>query len=229
MNLIEFEEHLKKVRLDDYRKKYQPIKLVEMDLPKNIQALDPLYFFYWEKRTFYDYEDFYKTYHESYKELLEQFRIKITMCEDCFYRGLPARIYRTWASIVTQIHAGYAAESVFGDGSVEMSSDLDHSGVDFKVVYKGHILNYQVKKETQSREVRRAKTSRRQIEGEFLQIEYQVPAEEYFKNPKKLNGDYKEPYRRFISNENLKRLPNGFVVFTTKAFEGTKKEIDSMK
>ncbi len=58
------------------------------------------------------------------------------MCEKCFYKGLPARIYRTWASIITQIHAGYVAESVFGKNTVTMSCEFDHKGADFQVRYK---------------------------------------------------------------------------------------------
>ena len=68
------------------------------------------------------------------------------MCEGCFYKGLKARIYRTWASLITQIQGGYVAESVFGKGTVKMSEALDHKGADIQVNYKGHILNYQVKK-----------------------------------------------------------------------------------
>ena len=79
------------------------------------------------------------------------------MCEKCFSKGLPARIYRTWASIITQIHAGYVAESVFGEGTVVMSGELDHQGADFQVKYRGKTLNYQVKKKSLGREVRQEK------------------------------------------------------------------------
>jgi hypothetical protein len=33
--LVEFTEFLKKVDLDGYRNQYRPIKIVEMDLPKD--------------------------------------------------------------------------------------------------------------------------------------------------------------------------------------------------
>jgi len=144
--LQEFTEFLKTVDLKKYRKQYAYIKIVEMDLPKNIQAIVLLYKVYWEEKKFLTFEEFYNRYFEEKKELLEEFRIKTTMCKDCFYRGIKARIYRTWAGLITQIHAGYVAESVFGDGSVEMSRELDSLGADIRVKYKGHILNYQVKK-----------------------------------------------------------------------------------
>ncbi len=221
-----FEKFLVSVNLNTYRKKYRPIKLVEMDLPKEIQAISLLYRVYWDQKKFLDYEAFYKEYLKKYKIEIENFRKKITMCKNCFYRGLPARIYRTWASIITQIHAGYVAESVFGEGSVAMSAELDHQGADFQVKYRDKILNYQVKKTSFSREVRQEKKVGKKIKGQFIDIKYEVPSEDYFKNPKKKDGEYKLPYLRFIQNKELKRLPNGFVVFTPLAFARKKKEID---
>jgi hypothetical protein len=227
MLLSEFEVFLQSVDLKAYREQYRPIKIVEMDLPKEIQAIALLYQVYWNKKKFLNYADFYKEYLDAYKEAVEAFRKKITMCKNCFYRGLPARIYRTWASIITQIHAGYVAESVFGDGTVAMSAELDHQGADFQVVYKNKILNYQVKKATFSREVRREKKLGNQISGEFIDIKYEVPSDNYFTNPKKKDGAYKLPYKRFQDNKELKRFLNGFVVFTPYSFTQKKKEIDA--
>jgi len=224
----QFEEFLKSIDLNAYREKYRPIKLVEMDLSKDIQAIEMLYKVYWDRKDFLSYEDFYKEYLKEYEDKIEKFREKITMCDDCFYRGLPARIYRTWASIITQIHAGYVAELVFGTGIVSMSAELDHQGADFQVKYKGKTLNYQVKKATFSREVRQAKKAKIKIKGQFIDLKYEVPSEDYFKSPKKLNGEFKLPYLRFIKNKELKRFPNGFVVFTPVAFEQKKKEIDKI-
>lgn len=226
MLLNKFTKFLESVDLKAYREKYRPIKLVEMDLPKEIQAIEMLYKVYWDQKKFLDFEDFYKEYLGSKKSEIESFRQKITMCKDCFYRGLPARIYRTWASIITQIHAGYVAESVYGDGTVAMSADLDHHGADFQVKYHGVILNYQVKKATFSREVRAEKKSKKIIDGKFIDIKYEVPSDDYFVNPKKKDGTDKLPYSRFMANKELKRLPNGFVVFTPFAFERKKVEID---
>jgi hypothetical protein len=227
MNLEnKFKQFLKSVDLKDYREKYRPIKIVEMDMPKQIQAISLLYEVYWNKKRFISFEDFYEIYLGSLKREIEEFRKKITMCEKCFYRGLPARIYRTWASIITQIHAGYVAELVFGPNSVDMSAELDHKGADFQVKYKNNIFNYQVKKETHSREVRREKISKNPIDGEFIGINYDVPSDDYFENPKKKNGEYKSPYLRFKNNKGLERLSNGFVVFTPHIFEQKKKELD---
>ncbi len=228
MNLAKnFEKFLSSVNLKAYREKYRPIKIVEMDLPKEIQAISLLYKIYWDKKKFLDFEDFYKEYLDTYKTEIYKFQEKTGMCKACFNKGLPARIYRTWASIITQIHAGYIAESIFGDSTVDMSGELDHKGADFQVKYRGNILNYQVKKESLGREVRQEKPkSKNPLPGEFTNIKYEVPSSDYFENPKKKDGKYKLPYLRFKQNKKLKRLPNGFVVFTRFAFEGKKREID---
>jgi len=227
MLLKKFDEFLKSVDLKFYRDKYRLVKIVEMDLPKEIQAIAALYKVYWDQKKFLSFENFYDEYFDSCKLDIEDFRRKTTMCVDCFYRGLPARIYRTWASIITQIHAGYVAESVFGEGSVNMSAELDHQGADFQVSYKGKILNYQVKKKSFSGEVRRGKGGvKNQIDGDFIDINYEVPSSDYFENPKKKDGTYKLPYSRFMENKELKRLPNGFVVFTPHVFEKEKNKID---
>lgn len=226
--LKKFDSFLSSINLNGYRKIYKSIKIVEMDLPKNIQALDLLYTTYWTEKNFISFDDFYSLYKQKYTVELEDFRNKTTMCKDCYYRGLPARIYRTWASIITQIHAAYVAEKVFGPGKVSMSSELDHKGADFQVKYKTKILNYQIKKKTFSREVRTPKAKTKTIAGKFIGLEYDVPAAEYFENPYKKDGKtYKSPYMRFIKNKNLKRFTNGFVVFTEMAFLNVKKSIDS--
>ena len=217
MLVQKFDNFLQSVDLKSYRDMYRPIKIVEMDLPKDVQAIDALYKVYWDQKKFLSFEDFYKEYLNSQKTEIESFRQKITMCEDCFYRGLPARIYRTWASIITQIHAGYVAESVFGEGTVTMSGELDHQGADFQVKYRGMILNYQVKKKSFSGEVRRGKGGvKNKIAGEFIDINYEVPSSDYFENPKKKDGEYKLPYKRFQENKELKRFSNGFIVFAPR-------------
>ncbi|OGM97508.1 MAG: hypothetical protein A2735_02125 [Candidatus Yanofskybacteria bacterium RIFCSPHIGHO2_01_FULL_41_21] len=227
MLIQKFDDFLKSVDLKSYRDKYRSIKIVEMDLPKEIQAINMLYKVYWDKKKFLSFEKFYEEYLQEHRTDIDRFQEKTGMCKTCFSKGLPARIYRTWASIITQIHAGYVAESVFGEGAVSMSGELDHKGADFQVKYRGRILNYQVKKKSLGREVRQEKPkSKNQLPGEFVDIKYEVPSSDYFENPKKKNGEYKLPYKRFKDNKELNRLSNGFVVFTPYIFEQKKKEID---
>jgi len=79
-----------------------------------------------------------------------------------------------------------------------------------------------------SREVRKEKSKKDKIAGEFVDIKYYVPNEDVFANPKKRNGEFKTPYLRFINDKTFQRLNNGFVVFTPQAFLPKKLEIDSI-
>lgn len=230
MDNVRFEKFLETVDLAGYRKKFMPIKIVEMDLPKEIQALDLLYKTYWDKRRMIPFEQFYEEYKKLYSKNLKIFCKKTQMCSKCFNKGLPARIYRTWASIITQIHAGYVAESVFGEGTVEMSSELDHQGADFRVTYKSKKLNYQVKKETFSREVRAEKKPKKQLDGEFIKIVYKVPGFDMILDPHKKKGGFRKAFSEFkrdwLDTGLIKVLKNGFTVFTPKIFEKKKSEYD---
>ena len=204
MLLEKFEKFLKTVDLQGYRKKYSQVKIVEMDLPKDIQAIELLYKVYLSEKKFISFDEFYDRYLKEKKGALEKFRLKSTMCKDCFYRGLKARIYRTWAGLITQIHAGYVAESVFGDGTVSMSAELDSQGADIRVEYRAHFLNYQVKKTSYSGVMsRRPLPRKRKLKGEPIDIKYEVP--------------------NVLSNPKTK---NGFVVFTPETFLPKKADID---
>lgn len=212
-----------------YRKKYAAIKIVEMDLDRSIQALKLLYKVYWEEKNFVDFDEFYRIYKSDLEVEIEAFRRKIGMCSDCFHKGLEARIYRTWASIVTQIHAGYVAESVFGKGTVSMNEDLDHSGIDILVEYGDTKLNYQIKKNSHRADARKRPGSKKKNPGIDLDLNYEVIDSKYFENPRTLKGELRAPYKRFSENPNLLRLPNGFVVFTKTPFELQKYKIDKIK
>ena len=226
MYLEKFDKFLKTVDLKDYRKKYSHIKIVEMDLSKDIQAIKLLYKVYWDEKKFISFDEFYDRYLKEKKKQVEKFRIKSTMCKNCFSRGLKARIYRTWAGLITQIHAGYVAESVFGKGTVLMSEELDHYGADIRVEYKGRFLNYQVKKTSFSGVMSRKPLPRKKrIEGENIDIKYEVPA--CLSDPKTKKGEFRLPYLRFLEDKRTKAFENGFVVFTSYAFKRKKKEIDN--
>ena len=227
MYIEKFDKFLQTVPLKDYRKKYSSIKIVEMDLSKDVQAIELLYKTYWDEKKFISFDDFYKRYLQEKKEALEIFKIKTTMCDDCFSRGLKARIYRTWAGLITQIHAGYVAESVFGRGSVDMSRELDSMGADIRVSYKGYSLNYQVKKTSFSGVVSgRPLPRKKKIEGKNIDIKYEVPA--CLSDPKTKKGEFRLPYLRFLEDKRTKSFENGFVIFTPYAFAGDKKAIDNL-
>lgn len=225
--VVDFTKFLGDVDLADYREKYQPVKIVEMDMPKEIQAIDLLYRTYWEEKELFSFEKFFKRYFTEKRALLETFRKKVGMCEKCFSKGLPARIYRTWASILTQIHAGCVAETVFGSGTIHMSADLDHKGVDFQIEYGDKPLNIQIKKSSYSREVRTTKPSGRDVPGKYLTLEYIVLTNADFLQPVNRYGQTKPIFQRFTADKGLMRLKNGFTVFTAVKFQSLKRRIDA--
>jgi len=226
MNLRQFNKFLKTIYLQGYRKKYSGIKIVEMDLSKEIQAIALLYEVYWNEKKFLSFEDFYKRYSKEKRKSIEEFRLKTTMCKKCFYRGLKARIYRTWASLITQIHGGYVAESVFGKNSTEMSRELDSMGADIRVEYKGCFLNYQVKKTSFSGVMsRRPLPRKKKLKGKAIDIKYEVPT--CLSDPKTKKGEFRKPYIRFLEDKRTGSLDNGFVIFTKETFLPKKREIDS--
>lgn len=220
--LEKFDDFVKNVDLDAYRQKYAHLKIVEMDLPRNIQALKTLYKYYWENINLDNipqFEEYYELYYAEHQRDIEAFRVKTEMCPECFNKGLRARIYRTWASIITQIHAGYVAESVFGENSVNMNDELDHKGKDFVVTYKGKTLGIQVKKVSKRPEARIQRNSDKQT----ITIKYCVPSRGDFEKPRyKRTGKIKPQmldFCEFSENGILNRYENGFVVFTKKTFE----------
>ena len=213
-DLTRFNEFLSRVDVDALRERYRRIKLVELDMPKNVQALECAYKQYWDMRENWpSYDGFYNIYKESIYYLLEQWRRDCGFSKETFYRGLPARIYRTWASLLTQIQGAYVAEDIYGKGKVEMGVDIDHSGKDL-VIELGEGLRFpvQIKKESERPEARRRSNPRHT----FIQITYAVPRDKYTQK-----GEVREPYKRWEREwgGKLERLDNGFIVFKRKMFE----------
>lgn len=241
--LEKFTKFLREVNLTEYRTKYKDIKTVEMDLPKNIQALPTMYHVYWDVEDNgpdmpLSFDDFYQKYFNECKTNIELFWNKTGFGKecDCFLKGLKARIYRTWASLITQIHAGYVAETVFGQGSVLMSSNLDHQGIDILVKYKNQDIKIQIKKESKRPEILRMRDEGDIIDN-IYQIWYIVPTDNDYNNPrykiKSRQGEFRDCVKWFIKynaqNGTLDRLSNGFVVFTKMEFELIKNKIDNGK
>ena len=217
-DLQRFEGFLQGVDIAAYRAQYAHIKIVELDMDRNIQALHHLYNLYWERRAgFPDYPSFYETYESDLRSDLEEFRRGCLFSEETFYRGLPARIYRTWAALLTQIQGAYVAEEIYGRGNVKMSVNEDHRGKDFHIkIREDAWIGVQIKKETHSREVRAPR--RRQRSGrEIIDVIYAVPG----CDPRTPTGRVSVPYTRWegLWGDRLKRLDNGFIVFRHAMFE----------
>lgn len=211
-----FNRFLAGIDLEDLRKKYRHIKIVELDMPKNVQALACIYDEYWERREDWpDYEAFYGIYKASLEKALEEWREKIMFSKETFDRGLPARIYRTWSSLLTQIQGAYVAETVWGNGKVRMGVNLDHSGRDI-VIDLGNGLGripVQIKKESYRPEASRTSSPK----NKYIRVIYAVPPSE----PLTQTGKESIPYKRWHDQwkNKLERLDNGFVIFKAEAFQ----------
>ena len=234
-----FELFLKSIDLDSYRKLYSPIKIVEMDLDKPVSIIptEDMYKLYGDSEDAYrnipSFDEFYDYYYKNNENNINIFWSKsgFGMDCDCFQRGLKARIYRTWASIITQIYAGYVAEEVFGVGNVFQSSELDKNKIDILVKYRGKELKFQIKKFTGRKEIARMSDSKEKAK-QLIYLYYEVISPEDYANPKyKRTGKYRPVAKQYIKFKPktgfLDRYDNGFVVFTTKKFEYYKNKIDS--
>lgn len=216
-DLQRFNQFLSGIDLAAYRERYSQIKLVELDLDRNIQALRHMYREYWDDRAvFPDYEQFYRAYSGELADELEAFRARKMFSAETFHRGLPARIYRTWASLLTQIQGGYAAEEIYGRGHVEMSAELDYCGIDMRIRARGESFNIQIKKESMSREVRTpwqiAKGGNR-----IIKVTYEVPGcGPLTKKTRKPSVPFLRWQKKWAGK--LEQLDNGFIIFTTAMF-----------
>lgn len=230
--LEEFTTFLKNINLENYRMKYATVKILEQDLPKNIQALKTIYEQYWENKDNLseprNFEDFFdNVYFPTHKEEIKTFwytKSGFGQHCDCFNRGLRARIYRTWASLITQIHGGYVALSITGIQDVQMSETMDRNGVDFRIILPNKHIDIQVKKKTGRKEIARMddKSSKN---PSIRYVRYLVPTPKDYANPyyivKKKAGQLRDSVKQFIKfnpEGTLDRLENGFVIFTPKAF-----------
>lgn len=60
-----FESFLADIKLEEYREQFAHIKLVELDMPREIQALPAIYECYWNNQNnWVTFEDFMKKYRE---------------------------------------------------------------------------------------------------------------------------------------------------------------------
>lgn len=236
--LTQFEDFLKGINLDYYRNKYSYIKTVEMDLPKNIHALQTIYEQYWQNKdnlkSPLSFEEYYKIYWATHEKDILDFWEKTGFghyCK-CFEMGLEARIYRTWASLITQIQGGYVAETVFGNGTIRMGTELDHNNIDILVINPDGTdrLKIQIKKETHRPEIARMHKNVKNENG-AVDVYYIVVSSKDYESPcYKRNGpNYKigdkKPFTKDFIKWNpdtgiMDRLPNGFTIFTKNAFTG---------
>lgn len=222
-NLVShFEAFLERIPLEKYRKDLLHIKIVEQDLPKDLNPLADIYSTYWveEVKDLPDYEEFFEAWWQKHLKPIDEFIKKYFWgCSYEFVRlGFKARLYRTFISVLTQFHFCYSWKS-FCSAPLKTSAELDMKGIDAVVEYEGCPVALQVKKETYRPE---ASGSGRFVRREWnvcmmIEIPYTITAPEDWK--KQLERARREDTRRRYAQflwlaENLQKwLENGFVVF----------------
>ena len=245
LDLEKFNQFLAQINLNDYRQKYQHIKCFEADMPKTIQALKSVYDVYWTKQIepIPDFELFYNKYYWTRKMknlVFKNNQKNIGLCSICLEKGTKARIYRTWASLITQIQAAYCCREIFGFENVFQDEELDRLGIDILITYKKQKIGLQIKKQSGRKEIinRKPLTKEKNAADIMYDLYYYVPNENDLKNPqytKDTKNNKKGEWKNFAklfgldsSQSYLKRLDNGFVIFTTKYFLDLKTKLDEL-
>lgn len=221
----DLEAFLKTVDLRRHRAEYTTTKTVEMNMIKAVRAIPLLYDVYWRDKQLLTFDEFYPLYHARRWHEIVRFGATVKMDIPSFNLGLRARTYRTWTALLTQIHAGYVAQDVFGSGAVEMSPELDYAKIDIRVNYNGGVIDFQVKKESYRPEaiIKRVGDNSK---SSVVTLSYTLLSQKVLDEPRKRDGDFKAEYRRFYDNPHIKLLENGFVIFKPSVFEESKRKLE---
>jgi len=216
--LEKYENFLRAIPLGRYSE-LRSIKTVEQDLPRGLNPLPLIYEFYWVKKNFVSFDEFFVEYWRRSIRGIKEFKQKYFWgCTDDFIMmGFRARLYRTWTSVLTQFHFMYLWNSLFEE-KVIANAELDMEGVDGRVHVGNYTYDLQVKKISYRKEAggERRFTRRKRKEGSYIfEILYIVDdpkeVEERLKRARK-NKQLYEIELKFFNNY-LSRLENGFVIF----------------
>ncbi len=219
-----FEAFLGSLNLASYREKYQQIKTVEQNLPRNLSPLPDLYKHYWKPTegnpAFPSFEDFFNWWWDEHLEPLNAFIQRYFWgCSREFVRlGFEARLYRTAVSIWTQFHFCYrwlASCSL----PLKANREQDAKGIDALVyVNEQYRVGIQIKKETYRSEAREEnRFLKKQRDIALLEVPYTLQTPEKFHKKAeraRKKGEDADIYFLWAKvAHHLKHLPNGFVIF----------------
>ena len=217
-----FERFLEGIPIGKYREELTPVKTVEQDLKIPGHDLNPLpliYRLYWENQgDFPDFEKFFETYWKEHLSGIDEFIGKYFWgCSRDFVRlGFKARLYRTWAPVLTQFHFAYLWKEVC-KSSLEASAEMDRAGTDFRIYHpKARTVDISFKKISRRREASERRFPVSQVESKTVELVYTL---ESFKDKEdflKKMGRAKSKTSRLeycIAFHLQRNLKNGFVVF----------------
>jgi hypothetical protein len=212
---------LENINLTEYRKEFSGYRAVEENLPSNIWILSLIYEVYWNQRNFISFDDFFDLLFKEKEIDLRDYNKKRNS-EDpdadnpyvfkLFLKNFKARQYRTWTSILGQIQLGLLLEEKYLEKKIEMSQELDKSGIDIRIIDKTDIINLGLKKVTKRKDINPKTEEKKGVKS----IKYFVPKSDDIINNKKKNGEFRKAYIDFIEDGTLSMLKNGFIIFTEK-------------
>jgi hypothetical protein len=234
--LRKYREFLKTIPLDKYRENLKDIKWVEQDLPQEILPQASIFHYYWNKRVFLKFEEWFESFWKEIntrpenKEVLKKFKKYYfdKNNDGWFKKGFKARMYRTWISVLTQLDFCYMFEYLCAeegkDLHLEANAELDvKKGIDAKV----NNIGFQIAKISQRKEARTAGGKKK-----VITIPYVVwNPDELKKKIQNPRTRIKETYQRMVDSfeKYFIKLENGFVVFNESYLKPIIDNIDNIE
>lgn len=204
MPLLEtYEKFLSTLQLNPQHKHVQSL---EMDLRGDLNPSLWMDEFFFERGKWLTFEGFAQAYvAENEPLLLRQFPDLHT---EALQAGLKARLYRTQFGMLTEYHAYFLFQRVFGAQALRRDKQIDRRGVDFQLDFEQKIYNIHIFSDTLRAWAFRAEKIKHKesnsLAGVHVNLPYAIRAE------------------RFNS---LFFLPNGFGIFTRSYLEYFKQEL----
>jgi hypothetical protein len=184
------------------------IKTVEMDLKGRLNPaplLDELFF---GQQQWLSFEQFYKYYLHRYSAELKA--LANDMPWDDFCQGLKARLYRTQFGLLTEYHAFFACQCIFGMQAVSRDPELDRLGVDFSISFAQQPYHIHIFVDNQRAWSFRNYKSASKLVNTLPGVHVNLP--------------YSLAQGRFNS---LRYLPNGFGIYTSAYLRYFKAELEA--
>lgn len=234
-DLKKYRDFLETIPLNRYREELKEIKWVEQDLPNEMLPLASIFKYYWEKRQFLIFEEWFEAFWEELntnpqsKEALKQFK-KYYFDKNnngWFKKGFKARMYRTWVSVLTQLDFCYMFEYICAKKGknlqLECNAELDAKGVDARV----NNIGFQIAKISQRKEARTADGKKTVVTIPYV-VWNPDELKEKIQNPR---TRIKDTYQKMVDSfeKYFIKLHNGFVVFNVNYLKRIIDNIDDIE
>lgn len=199
--LSDVEDFLSTMSVDYSHKNY---KRFEVDLKGDLNPTEMLEMLFWHRKIWLDFPQFAQLYWQQHEDTLrQQFPEIFDSLGDETYTHLQARLYRTQFGFLTEYHAVILLASVFSPKgyTVWRGSALDRIGVDCQIVEHENQRKYNIhifvdsKRAWFYREKKRTAKSSDMFSGQHIDFPYTL---------------------RSGCIHSLKKLPNGFGVYTER-------------